>query len=352
MTRDGNGAPVRTEDDLRQALATLERHAPSMETALAAVRGAAGSSTGRGGRSRIRGWRPRAAHRWWRRPRLALALAATAAAAGVVVTLLPGSGSPHTGHPAGQAGPLSSSPTEAGLPTPTALGRAMLTAFNAVRDDIEYSTETGITKGATVDVYRDWSWPAQPVPGQLQHDRTLFSERTPKSPAVILAEDNEISFVTPRAGVMTVRGQITMVCYLGTGNACGNGSSNTPAGTWSQVSGTVLNAPDIGGGGMLSPASLAQGIATGQWRIMHRTRLKGQPAIELRETSHGRDVIEPLPTLLWVNARTHLPIRMVNGVGSANVTVNEWAYLPPTPANLALLQVHIPPGYPRSVPSR
>lgn len=228
----------------------------------------------------------------------------------------------------------------------------MLTAFNAARDDIEYSTETGITKGATVDVYRDWSWPAQPVPGQLQHDRTHFSERTPKSPAVILVEDNEISFVTPRAGVATVRGQITMVCYLGTGNSCGYGSTNTPAGTWSQASGTVLNDPDIGAGGMLSPASLAQGIAAGQWRIMHRTRLKGQPAIQLRETSHGGNVIEPLPTLLWVNARTHLPVRMVNGVGSANVTVDEWAYLPPTPANLALLRVHIPPGYPRSVPTR
>jgi hypothetical protein len=352
MTRDGNGGPMRTEDDLRQALATLERHAPSMETALAAVRGANEGSAGRGGRSRIRRWRPRAAHRWWRRPRLALALAAAAAAAGLVITVLSASGPPRPGSSSGQTGLPGSAHSEAGLPTPTALGRAMLTAFNAVRDDIEYSTETGITKGATVDVYRDWSWPAQPVPGQLQHDRTLFSERTPKSPAVILAEDNEISFVTPRAGVATVRGQITMVCYLGTGHSCGYGSTDTPAGTWSQVSGTVLNAPDIGGDGMLSPASLAQGIATGQWRIMHRTRLKGQPAIELRETSHGRDVIEPLPTLLWVNARTHLPIQMVNGVGSANVTVNEWAYLPPTPANLALLRVHIPPGYPRSVPSR
>ena len=41
MTRDGNGGWVRTEDDLRQALATLERHAPSADTVLAALRGAA-----------------------------------------------------------------------------------------------------------------------------------------------------------------------------------------------------------------------------------------------------------------------------------------------------------------------
>ena len=47
MTRDGNGGPMRTEDDLRQALATLERHAPSADTVLAAVRGAAGGAPAR-----------------------------------------------------------------------------------------------------------------------------------------------------------------------------------------------------------------------------------------------------------------------------------------------------------------
>ena len=49
MTRDGNGGPMRTEDDLRQALATLERHAPSADTALAGVRAAAGGGVGPGG---------------------------------------------------------------------------------------------------------------------------------------------------------------------------------------------------------------------------------------------------------------------------------------------------------------
>ena len=89
MTRDGNGGPMRTEDDLRQALATLERHAPDADAVLGAVRGAAGGGARLGRPSRIRRWRLSAAHRWWRRPRLALALAATAAAAGLVITLLP-----------------------------------------------------------------------------------------------------------------------------------------------------------------------------------------------------------------------------------------------------------------------
>ncbi len=188
------------------------------------------------------------------------------------------------------------------------------------------------------------AWSAQPAPGELQYDRTLFSERTPKSPAVNLAEDNKVSFITPRTGGATVQGQITMVCYAGPGQTgCGYGQTNTPAGTWSRVSGKVLVGTDISAGGMLSPASLARGNTAGQWRIVRRTRLEGQPAIELSETSHGRDVIEPLPTLLWVNARTQLPIRMVNGVGSTSVTRDEWAYLPPTAANLKLLEVHIPP---------
>ena len=333
MRRDRDGGPMRTEDDLRQALVTLERHAPDAHTVLSVLNSAAGQS----GPGRFSWRRPPTRSRWRPRFRLILLAAAAAAAAGLVITLVPGSRSPQPGRP----------PAEAGLPTTAALGRAMLTAFNGVRDDIEYSTQTGITKGVTADVYRDWSWPAQPAPGQLQHDRTLFSERTPKSLVVRLSEDDEVTFITPRTGVITVRGQITMVCYPGTGPACGYGNTNTPAGTWSQASGKVLNASDIGAGGMLSPASLAQGIASGQWRITHRARLEGQPAIELSETSHGRNVIEPLPTLLWVNARTHLPIRMINGVGLATVTLNEWAYLPPTPANLKLLRVHIPPGYPR-----
>ena len=48
----------------------------------------------------------------------------------------------------------------------------------------------------------------------------------------------------------------------------------------------------------------------------------------------------------------HLPVRMINGVGHALVSTNEWTFLPPTVANLARLRVPIPPGYPRSVPSR
>jgi hypothetical protein len=348
MTRDGSGGPMRSEDDLRQALATLERHAPSAETVLAAARGAAGAGAGAGagpgGPSWIRRWRPPAAHRWWRRPRLALSLAAAAAAAGLVITLLPGSTSLRPGGGPGQAA----------LPSAASLGQAMLTAFNGVTGDIEYSTQTGITKGVTVDVYRTWSWPARPRPGQWQVTRTLFAQRTPQVPALTMTEDNAVAYATPRAGVQTVPGRVTMVCYAGTGQTgCGWGRVQTSPGTWSQVSQKVgVSVSDITGAGGLSGADLARGIAKGYWRVVRRTQLEGQPAIELSETGRGPDLWAPLPTLLWVNARTHLPIRMVNGVGHAQVSTNDWAFLRPTPANLALLRVPIPLGYSRSVPTR
>jgi hypothetical protein len=173
-------------------------------------------------------------------------------------------------------------------------------------------------------------------------------------PALTVTEDNAIAFTAPRGQASRVQAQLTMVCFGGTGQSgCGFGWTNTPAGTWSRISGKFAAfSSDIGAGGFLSPASLARGIAEGEWRVLHRTRIQGQPAIELSETNRGPDHIEPLPTLLWVNAHTHLPIRMVNGVGHATVSTNEWTYLRPTTANLKLLQVPIPPGYPRHVPKR
>ena len=105
-----------------------------------------------------------------------------------------------------------------------------------------------------------------------------------------------------------------------------------------------VSTSDITAAGGLSPADLARGIAKGYWQVVGRTRLEGQPAIELSETGRGPGVYAPLPTLLWVNARTHLPIRMVNGVGHAQWDVNEWGFLPPTAANLARLRCPSPPG--------
>jgi hypothetical protein len=139
------------------------------------------------------------------------------------------------------------------------------------------------------------------------------------------------------------RARLIVVCYAGTGwTRCGWGRFNTPAGTWSQHTGVMPYSdftPDPRG------ADLAQQIAQGQWRIVGQTRLRGQQAIKLAETSTGHYAGGPV--VLWVSTTTYLPLRMVWGPATSYATYN-WDYLPPTKANLAHLRVPIPPGYPRS----
>jgi hypothetical protein len=215
---------------------------------------------------------------------------------------------------------------------------------------VEYETQTGSGHGTVTDVYRTWSWPAQPVPGQRQLERTLYSGRSSASPAVKLTEDRGIDLIVPPAGAGAARGQVTVVCFLGSGQTgCGYQQHDTRPGTWSTFTAQVGSSTDVGAGGLFNPATLVRGLAGGAWRVVSRTQLDGQQAIELSETGHGTDIIEPLPVLLWVNAQTYLPIRMVVGTASAStgLTIEEFRYLPSTAANLALLRVPIPPGYPR-----
>jgi hypothetical protein len=98
---------------------------------------------------------------------------------------------------------------------------------------------------------------------------------------------------------------------------------------------------------MFSPATLAQGIAKGQWRVLRRTRLDGQQDLVLSETRKG--TISPLPFLLWVSARTSLPVKYASGSGGSTSS-GVFVYLRPSPASLALFRVPIPSGYPRSRP--
>ena len=197
-------------------------------------------------------------------------------------------------------------------------------------------------------IYRAWSWPAQPVPGQRQLVRTLYSGGSPSSPVVKLTEDTGVSLVTPPAGVGMTRGQVTMVCFLGSGQTgCGYGQHDTRPGTWSRFTAQVPASTDVGVYGGFNPATLARGIARGVWRVVGRTQLDGHQAIELRSTGRSIDHRRPLQGLLWIDAHTYLPIRMVTGSASTGIGVLEFRFLPPTAANLALLRVPIPPGYPQ-----
>jgi hypothetical protein len=347
---------MRTEDDVRAALLALENQAPSAEKMLDAVR-AAGARRGPGPARALRS--PRSP-RW---PQLVTAGAMAAAAAGLTIALLPG-GAPSGGTASGgtasgdSAGPgqASLAPVTgaqgpqgaAGLPSAAALGRAMLTASTAATGDILYTTLTGgVDRGVITTIDQEWMWPANPVPGQQARWREALAERLSRTKPLLPAEDIGFTYTVPRGNpdgnrASEAYGHLTDVCYPIMRGCAWGSKGETPAGAWSQHTGKFIN-PGAGNGD-LSPAGIAKAVAKGQWRVTGRTRVAGQPAIELSETRTG--VYRPLPTTLWVSARTHLPIRMNIGAGRMWAQ-NNWRYLRPTAGNMALLQVPVPRGYRR-----
>jgi len=328
--------PVRTEDDVRAALIALEDQAPSAETVLRTVREA-------GARRRpglARALRSPRSPRW---PQLVMGIATAAALAALTIALLPG------GAPSGSRGTRPGQATP-GLPSAAALGKAMLTASTAVTGDILYTSQTGFIRGVITEIDREWIWPASPAPGQQARWRHAITMRMSRTKPLLPYEDIGFTYTAPRGNPDSNRasyayGHLTGVCYASAGQTgCGLWKrTQTPAGTWSEQTRRFVN-PGAGTG-ELSPAGIAKQIAMGQWRIAGRARVGGQPAIELAETRTG--TFQPLPTTLWVSARTHLPIRMNNGPW-AMWSQDEWHYLRPTAANMALLRVPVPPGYHRS----
>jgi hypothetical protein len=310
---------MRTEHDLTQALAARERYAPDPDTVLRAVRGG-----------------PRRAGRPRQRQLILPAAAAAAAALGLAIAVLPGSGSPH--------------PAPSALPAAASVAKAMLAAFDSASGDVEYETQTGINHGATLNVYRVWSWPAQPAAGQRTIIRTLASGISASSSVLQPGGDYRVEFVTPPDNVDNADAQVTTVCFRAV-IRCGFGDTDTPPGTWSRFTAHIRPGTDVSPGATFDPARLIKGIASGLWRVVGHTSLDGQPAIQLSETGHA---FEPLPVTLWVDAQTYLPIRLVSGTADADTGegVTDFSFLPPTAANLALLQVPIPPGYPQATPQR
>jgi hypothetical protein len=264
--------------------------------------------------------------------------AAGAATAAVVLAPQPGTVPAAPGQPRPAAA--------AGLPSAQSVGKAMLTAVDGVSDDILYSTSND--GGTPASRYQDWDWPAQPAVGQQAQTRSLFSQMS--HGRMQPSEDIAFSYINRGPGPYhppkKVPGQVTMVCYAGS-SACGLGSVGVQPGTWSQFplppdSSDVSS--DVSAGSLFSPAAIAQGIAAGKWRVEGRTELDRRLTLVLREMA-GQ--IQPEPFVLWVDAQTYLPLKWTAGTGTF-FSSGTYAYLPPTPANMALFTVPIPEGYPRS----
>lgn len=305
-----------TEDDLRAALTSLERHAPAAARVLP-----------EGGRPRRQPRSPRAT-RW-------LAGVTTAAAlAGLVTALtLPG-GTPGTIPNGAVTSP--SVPANA-----TTLRAKLLAAFSAASDEIVYMRGTYQTAGPHTDpspaTEQVWYYPGQPNVGQMVRARTASVE------AGFGHTDVGISYrqPAPKAGLppgtAQVKGERISVGYAGR--------------TWSDVKDTmVMFQPPY------NPALIASYLKSKQWSARDTT-LNGRPAIELtlkEVVLKGEATVNSWTEYLWVDASTYLPLHDVTTFGPpGEVThaVEDFRYLPATPANLAQLTPPIPAGFKKVTPS-
>jgi hypothetical protein len=108
-----------------------------------------------------------------------------------------------------------------------------------------------------------------------------------------------------------------------------------------------------------APHGCGPGLKIGPagWPAAIRFELKcGLTSTDGRQRVDGIDAIKltgqkGLLVTLWVDPRTYLPVRVVSGVSAAAgpLTRTDFRWLRPTPANLAHLNLQIPPGF-RQVP--
>lgn len=296
---------MRTEDDLRTALTALERHAP------AATRVLPGNS--RRGRRRL----PLpGATRWL------TGITTAGALAGVVTALtLPG-GAPGT-IPSG--GVTSPAPV-----TKTTLQAKILAAFSTTAHEIVYmhGTFTSAGRSPYTDpspiVEDNWYYPWQAATGQQVRIRNLTFTTDGR-----LHEDSEMSFLMPAPqtispGLVRAKGEYIFVDHVNK--------------TWSDVKNSPLASDPPN-----NPALIAFYLKDTNWTARNTT-LNGQAAIELTLKTN------PWATYLWVDASTYLPMHSVTSFGPPGMVTNaieDYQYLPATPANLAKLAPPIPAGFKR-----
>ncbi len=312
---------MRTEDDLRAAFDDLERHAPDAGAVLRAVYGRAR------GPARPR----RSARRPGRRPiraglllGAAVATAAGATAVAVTVTL--------ASSPAARGGPAAVAPGGGAPAAGPALRARLLAALDTARSDILFAGGPSHDSGM-------WASPWYPRPGQQVRVRILG-----RNAAGVPAKDAEYIFAMPAGGGaasgytdpidwggLTVTGTVLVVDHA--------------AHTWGEWphSSITFGLP-------LTPAGIRSEIARGQLRVIGRTELRGRPAIELGMslTSAPGAAVHVTTARLWVNAGTYLPMRQALRFSDGKQDVTDYAFLPPTPANLANLSPVIPAGYHRT----
>jgi hypothetical protein len=91
------------------------------------------------------------------------------------------------------------------------------------------------------------------------------------------------------------------------------------------------------------PQEIKQGLDSGALTIVGDEVINGQPTIHLHDKGpvSGFEGASPFGDL-WVSQSSYLPIRISSGSSHKS---QDYAWLPPTPENLALLTPPIPAGY-------
>jgi hypothetical protein len=102
-----------------------------------------------------------------------------------------------------------------------------------------------------------------------------------------------------------------------------------------------------GGGLMVTDlaAKIATALSCGQYVVAGTQRVDGVQAIELKPVKMAGAAV------FWIDPSTYLPVRDQGAYGSRTLIWDDFQWLPPTPANLAALHVHIPAGFTQIPPS-
>jgi len=233
-------------------------------------------------------------------------------------------------------------PSAPGSRSSASVRTAVLDAYNQISDDIVYSTQSIQSVHAPAATQQQWAYPAMPATGHQVRVRVFASDNGAPS------EDTESVYVAgptsdfsqPAGGA----GEITDVEYA--------------TRTWSRfLSSTPLLA------GSLSPAPIRQQVASGIFTVAGPASVQGQPAVQLTwtmlEGPPGRQH-HGVTTRLWVDAQTYVPLQVVTSSWlqppgqprtAFQTVTRQYRFLPPTPANLALLNPPIPAGFTRTASS-
>ena len=303
---------MRTEDDLRTALTTLERHAP------AAARVLPGSSR----RARY-GLRSPLSARW-----LAGITTAAALAGAVTAVTLP-SGTSRIIQNGGVSSPSAA--------TGTTLKAKLLAAISAASSDIAYMRVTEVTNSPDVLNLSGESWlsPWQPSTGQQVHNRQVRLDRD-GTPVL----DMELTYDWPAPPTPSAPRSLSTK-----GSAI---TVNYKTKTWSAENEGVCDVCELTA---VYPTNLSELIRDSDFKEVGRVAVDGHRAIEFHSVAIGDSATlwVRINSTLWVDAATYLPLRLTSTSslrhGYTDTRTIDYQLLPATPANLAKLTPPVPAGF-------